>query len=306
MRPVEWSSRLFFRATVLTVILACVPSLLASQAKTAEPQSTSGNGATAKPRVWLDSDGKPLPFSSDAEVMEFLRKAKVKSSKNIPVGVTGPQKMLLEKDGVRANAHLNTVEVEKPFVTLADGRREIGFRDSYRYNGAAYALALLLGFDNVPPSVERTVSGQAGSLTIWIENTFTEKDRMAKKLAPPKPQTWTHQLQNMYVFDNLIYNTDRNQGNILIDPEWKVWMIDHTRAFRRYDDLFDASKIEMCGRSLYQRLKELSDEEIKLRLKPHLTGAEINAILKRRPKVIAHIEKLIQEKTEIAVLFRED
>lgn len=254
----------------------------------------------------MGPDGQPLPFTSDAEVMEFLRKAKVKSAKDIPVGVTAPQKMALEKDGLRANAHFNTVELEKPFVTLADGRREIGFRDSYRYNSAAYVLALLLGFDNVPPSVERTVNGQPGSLTIWLENAFTEKERVAKQLVPPKPQVWQHQLQNMHVFDNLIYNTDRNQGNIMIDPDWKVWMIDHTRAFRRQDELFDASKIDMCGRGLYQRLKELSDDEIKQRLKPHLTGTEINAILKRRPKIIALIDKLVQEKGELAVLFAEN
>jgi hypothetical protein len=33
----------------------------------------------------------------------------------------------------------------------------------------------------------------------------------------------------MRAFDQLIYNTDRNLGNLLIDGDWRIWMIDHTR-----------------------------------------------------------------------------
>jgi hypothetical protein len=36
----------------------------------------------------------------------------------------------------------------------------------------------------------------------------------------------------MRVFDQLIYNTDRNTGNVLYDTGWRLWGIDHTRAFR--------------------------------------------------------------------------
>ena len=40
----------------------------------------------------------------------------------------------------------------------------------------------------------------------------------------------------MRVFDELIANTDRNQGNMLIDKQWKLWLIDHTRGFRTTSD----------------------------------------------------------------------
>ena len=39
------------------------------------------------------------------------------------------------------------------------------------------------------------------------------------------------QLQVVRVFDELIQNRDRNQGNILWTSDWKMWLIDHTRAF---------------------------------------------------------------------------
>ena len=34
------------------------------------------------------------------------------------------------------------------------------------------------------------------------------------------------------VFDQLIGNIDRNVGNLLITSDWRIWAIDHTRAFR--------------------------------------------------------------------------
>ena len=42
----------------------------------------------------------------------------------------------------------------------------------------------------------------------------------------------TKQIQIMRVFDELIQNRDRNQGNILWTNDWTMWLIDHTRAFR--------------------------------------------------------------------------
>ena len=41
----------------------------------------------------------------------------------------------------------------------------------------------------------------------------------------------------MRVFDELIANTDRNLGNMLIDRQWKLWLIDHSRAFRLHETL---------------------------------------------------------------------
>ena len=36
----------------------------------------------------------------------------------------------------------------------------------------------------------------------------------------------------MRIWDELIQNRDRNQGNILWTHDWTLWLIDHTRAFR--------------------------------------------------------------------------
>ena len=39
-------------------------------------------------------------------------------------------------------------------------------------------------------------------------------------------------MQLVRLFDQLIYNIDRNIGNLMITNDWRIWAIDHTRAFR--------------------------------------------------------------------------
>ena len=35
----------------------------------------------------------------------------------------------------------------------------------------------------------------------------------------------------MKMFDNFICNKDRNAGNLLVDDDWNLYLIDHSRAF---------------------------------------------------------------------------
>jgi hypothetical protein len=264
-----------------------------------KPESAGGGPA----RVWLDVDGKPLPFKTDEEVMEFLRTAKVKDKRNTSRGITRPYKVLLEKDGLRVHAAFRTVNEQKDMVRLRGGRVEMFFRDSYIFECAAYALAGLLGLDNVPPVVERRIGGQSGSLQIWVEQSMTEMDRLKQKIAPQEALRWNRQIQTMRVFDHLIFNTDRNQGNIVIDQDWKLWMIDHTRAFRRSEELENPENIRQCDRKLFERLQTLDPAETHRRLDKYLYGVEIDALLKRRARIVEVIRQRVAEQGESQVLY---
>ncbi len=252
---------------------------------------------------WTDPDGKPLPFKTDAELLEFLRTAEVRRQKELSTGITHPLKLLLEKDGVRANAVFRSISEERTKASFARGRSELFFRDSYLFEPAAYELSLLLGLDNVPPAALRTHDHKSGSVQIWVENAMTEVDRLEKKIEPPDDQRWKKQIQTMNVFDAVVYNTDRNLGNVLITPDWKVWMIDHTRAFRRYKKPQSPEALRQCERRLFARLGSLDGALVRERLAPYLQKTEIEAILARSRFIVERLTTLIAERGEAQVLY---
>ena len=104
-------------------------------------------------------------------------------------------------------------------------------------------------------------------------------------------------------FDALIYNTDRNSGNLIITPDWKIWMIDHTRAFRRNPNLQRPDSINQCERGLYQKLKGLDEAAVRAQLKEDLSPYELDALFKRRALLVERLDKLIAERGEDKVLY---
>ena len=252
--------------------------------------------------VWRGPDGKPLPFQSHEEIKEFLRTAEVTSKERVGEGINNPLKVLLEKKGVRVHAIFREVKVKKPKVQSGVGPR-VDFRDDHIFESAAYELSRLLGMDNVPPAVQRRIGRREGSVQLWIEDAITDKARQRRNLKELDQRRWGLERQLMYLFDNLIYNDDRNQGNILYDSEWKLWMIDHTRAFRRFTQLRNPQVIRYCERGVWDRLRTLDDDLIKERLGQFLTSWEIKGLLKRREKLVEHLQGQIAKRGEGAVLW---
>ncbi len=102
-----------------------------------------------------------------------------------------------------------------------------GYFESYKSEVAAYELDKLLGLNMVPVVVERRVNNDLGAAVMWIEGV-----RSWETVQPlPKPATWGFQLARMKMFDDLIGNSDRNKGNLLVDADWHIYLIDHSRAF---------------------------------------------------------------------------
>ena len=110
---------------------------------------------------------------------------------------------------------------------------ELNFVDSYKYNIAAYEIARLLDLDHMMPVyVERRWNGQIGSISWFVADADERARAIGKKIQPPRPTDWNNQMYRMRVFSALVRDTDRNLTNVLISPDWKVVMIDFTRAFR--------------------------------------------------------------------------
>ena len=123
-------------------------------------------------------------------------------------GVTFPTKLLLEKDGVRADAIFRDINEQRATPISGGGRNELFFRDSYVFEPAAYELSRLLGLDNVPPAALRTLK-KNGSVQIWVENAMTERGRIENNPSHPHAELNKQQVMNV---STPVYNTDRNRG----------------------------------------------------------------------------------------------
>jgi hypothetical protein len=251
---------------------------------------------------WLDREGGILPFRSDQEAIAFLQTAEVVTSEEIP-GTSGrPLELVLEKNGARARAIFRTVDVERDKMEYAQEHAR-GFRDHYLYEVAAYELSRLLGLDNVPPATLRTLDGRKGSIQLWVESAKGVEERLSEGIDEQHQQLWLFQKQNMAVFDSLIYNFDRNPGNILLDSRGKVWFVDHTRAFKILPSLSGRREIKIVERQLWRNLQRVTPEVVRERLAPYLKVTEIDALLVRRDKLVKLIGKRIAKHGEQAILF---
>ena len=248
--------------------------------------------------VWTDTTGMPAPFTTEDEILDFLRTARVVSEKPIGEGINESNKLVLERDGLEMNAIFREVEFERRHTKIGERVYQI-FRDSYRFESAAYELSRLLGLDAVPPATSRKVRGRRGSVQIWLAPTL---DETGEGFRPPNAAEWVHQLWSMYVFDNLIFNVDRNASNVLVDSRYKLWMIDHTRAFQIEDELLDDSVVRV-DRRLWDVLVSVTDEEIRDKVEPYLDSREIRSLLARRVKLVEHIRALAKERGEHVIFY---
>ena len=238
------------------------------------------------------------------EIERFLLRAKVVKTRSISQGITRSSRATVTDGRFTHDAHVQKVDVIKPTQVTPRGW-ELNLRDSYKFNIAAYRLNRMLELGMVPVSVERKVDGVTGSLTWWIDDVLmTEKSRYLSKTEPPDTATWNQQIRRVRVFDELIYNVDRNLGNLVITRDWKLWMIDHTRAFRRHEKLHNRKQLVKCDRKLLEAMRKLAYENLSRELKPYLTDSEIKAMLARRDLMVAYFDQEAAKLGEDAVLSR--
>ncbi len=235
--------------------------------------------------------GAPGPWPLEDEE-SFLISAQIESVEPAGKGVTHSLKALLS-DGMRQHsAHIQTVDLYLPEFRGRDGSVETDFRDSWKFNVAAYRLARLLHLTNmVPVCIERPYQGKPAAFSWWVDNVgMDERERLARHLHPPDIPRWNRQMDIIRTFDQLIYNMDRSQENLLITTDWDVWMIDHTRAFRDSPTLRNPDAVLKCPPELLRWLKALRRSQVEQQMGDLLTPAEINGLMARRDLIAAKVE----------------
>jgi hypothetical protein len=238
---------------------------------------------------------------------EFLRTARIVDARPIGKGVTQPFRLTLTDGTVTHDAAFQSInEQRKMSRTGRGGALEFNFVDSWRFNVAAHRLASLLGIGSmVPVSVERTWKGKKGALTWWVDDVLMDDEGRRKGgVEPPDPDEWNRQHLRMRVFTQLVYDTDRNQGNLLITKDWRLVMIDFTRAFRSWDEVPSPLTIlRRCDRSLLAAMRALTKESLRRAAAEYLSPFEIDGVLARRDILVAHFDALIAKLGEASVLY---
>jgi len=238
------------------------------------------------------------------QIKQFLLTAKVVGSQDAKKGITHTMRLTLSDGTVTHDASFQPIDEHKATKELAMGT-ELNFVDSYKYNIAAYAVAELVGMDDMlPVYVERKWKGTTGSLSWWLPVKMDEAERHKQKLTAPDAEAWNNQMYRIRVFDQLVDDTDVNLTNVLIGEDWKLWRIDFGRAFRLKKELKDPSKeLVHCDRQLLEKLKTLDANVLTEKTNHYLSKDEVKAVMARRDKIVAHFQKLIAEKGESEVLY---
>jgi hypothetical protein len=140
-------------------------------------------------------------------------------------------------------------------------------------------------------------------LSWWLSVQMDEKTRVEKKIQPPDLEAWNNSISTILIFTELISDADRSRENVLIGYNWELYMIDFTRAFRLHYNLQRSQNLVRCSRELLEKLRTLDAGELKEKVGRYLTNLELEAVPKRRDRIVNHLEKLIAEKGQFAVLY---
>lgn len=248
------------------------------------------------------------PELSVEQIKAFLKEAKVVRARGTDKGVTAPKRLTLSDGAITHDAVFQAIDERQMVARLGGGARqemvELNFVDSYKYNIAAYEIARLLDLDHMMPVyVERRWNGLIGSISWFVPTLMDESERLKKKIQPPQPADWNNQMYRMRVFSALVRDTDRNLTNVLISPDWKVVMIDFTRAFRLQKELQHLSDLNKIDRHLLARLESPSRDSVREASTDLLNTSEIDALMARRDLLVAHYKKLVATLGEEKVLY---
>lgn len=218
----------------------------------------------------------------DVETEQCLAEGELVMKEKVLGGVTRSELFLVECDGAQRRAVAKWLDrAHRGLTRFQNGTWELNFSDSYRYERAAYLLDRELGLNMVPVAVIREMRRQEGALVEWIDHASHEKDSPHRPSGPEVAELARRKAM-MRLFDALIYNTDRNTSNYLVDDDnWRLYLIDHSRAFRELGELPDSflETRARLSRDLYERLRELQEESLVELLSGLVSRGQVRKIL---------------------------
>ncbi len=237
----------------------------------------------------------PPQWPDAAELEHFLKKAEMVERVKLGKGITNPEKVTLGLDGVVRYALLKKVDKK---------------HDNWRAEVAAYEMDKLLGINMVPPTVMRKHRGRKASLQLWVDG-VTMKDYEEEM---PDVESWRKQVSVMWLFDDLIANIDRHLNNGMVSPDHRLMLIDNSKTFRNYRKLLNDLNGTGTGTharfwcteydgererypttypwALVERLRALTEDDIKKSIKKYIWGRSRNFVFERRKMILERFDAM--------------
>jgi len=256
------------------VALVRVPAAVSVSAFRQEAAAVSRSA-----RIW---EGRNSEFEA------FIRDTPIDHFEDVPIGVTHPKRAYFKPGGLVASVAWKILPPGRP----------AGYWESYKSEIAAYELDKLLDMGMVPVAVEKKSNHDTAAAILWLSPIHPWKEMEPK----PKPAKWVRQVSRMKMFDNFICNKDRNAGNLLVDDDWNLYLIDHSRAFVTDKDM--AVKMQSIDREFWERIQALDEEKLTAALSNWVDKASIRAMLVRRERMQTEIDKLVAASSEANVYIK--
>jgi hypothetical protein len=154
---------------------------------------------------------------SEAEVCTFLEEGDVEVLGLLPCASNATLLTRVSRGDQQALAVYKPRRGERPLWDFPSGTLCLRER-------AAYVVSRDLGWGLVPPTILREGPAGFGALQFFIEEDESADVRTIVSTHPAE-------LRTLALFDVVINNADRKAGHLLIDPNSKLWTIDHGVCF---------------------------------------------------------------------------
>ena len=142
---------------------------------------------------------------------------------------------------------------------------------------AAYVLDCLLGFNLVPPTILHLIDNELVSAQTWVTGERPDGEKEPIELE---------------IFDYIIGNCDRHEGNWIIGEDGEIWAIDNAFAFYScivHKPDYDAAIPETIKDNLREALKY--PQEIDKALDRLISKEVIDAIISRMETIVDYGEE---------------
>jgi hypothetical protein len=267
-------SIVFLTTLLLFVAVRHTPATPSSSVTS--PQAAAASGSAL---IW---EGRHAEFEA------YIRDTPIDHFEEVPIGVTKPKRAYFKSGGL----------VESVAWKILPPGRPAGYWESYKSEIAAYELDKLLEMNMVPVAVEKKWNRDTAAAILWLKPIHSWKEMEPK----PKPAKWVRQVSRMKMFDNFICNKDRNAGNLLVDDDWNLYLIDHSRAFVTDKDM--AVKMQTVDREFWARIQALDEAKLTEALSKWVDKASIRAMVARRERMKVEIDKLVAANGEANVFIK--